>query len=296
MIIAISGKIGSGKDTVTKIIEFLTAQSPTTIETNWETCVHWCKQYIETEEADIDSKWQHKKFASKLKEILAILTGIPDFAEKWDTNRGWRDVPLGEEWKYMRVVHGDPNGYRWTQLYVEGTSFHDLSNVLTIEHCQYTPRTLMTAVGTGALRNTVHPNIHINALFAEYRNTYENNPAYDNLGIYDVTEEFELVNPPMFPNWIISDLRFPNEYEAVKQRGGFAIRIERDKRCDECKETKAEQRGKVCGWITCPQGRPEHESETALDKASFKYTINNNFSMEELIETVRIILQVENIL
>ena len=49
MIISISGKIGSGKDTVAEIIK----------------------------QMSFDKPWEIKKWAGKLKEVATILTGIP---------------------------------------------------------------------------------------------------------------------------------------------------------------------------------------------------------------------------
>ena len=54
MIISISGKIGSGKDTVADIIQSI----------------------------DISRTWEVKKWAGKLKQVATLLTGIP--MEKWE--------------------------------------------------------------------------------------------------------------------------------------------------------------------------------------------------------------------
>ena len=69
MIISVSGKIGSGKDTVAKIIQELTPYH------NWEV----------------------KKFAGKLKVIATILTGIP--IEKFE-DQEFKHTILGPEWDY----------------------------------------------------------------------------------------------------------------------------------------------------------------------------------------------------
>lgn len=69
MIISVSGKIGSGKDTVAKIIQEHTPYH------NWEV----------------------KKFAGKLKVIATILTGIP--IEKFE-DQEFKHTILGPEWDY----------------------------------------------------------------------------------------------------------------------------------------------------------------------------------------------------
>lgn len=58
-------------------------------------------------------------------------------------------------------------------------------------------------------------------------------------------------------------MRFPNELEAVKSRGGITVRVKREK--------------------AVPRARQLHESETALDGAQFDFTIDNNGSLEDLV-------------
>ena len=67
MIISISGKIGSGKDTVADIIQSM----------------------------DISRKWEVKKWAGKLKQVATLLTGIP--MEKWE-DQEFKKTELGPEW------------------------------------------------------------------------------------------------------------------------------------------------------------------------------------------------------
>ena len=67
-LIGISGKIGSGKDTVATIIQELYPQ------------------------------YEVKKFAGKLKDIASILTGIP--VEKFE-DQEFKKTDLGKEWSYV---------------------------------------------------------------------------------------------------------------------------------------------------------------------------------------------------
>ena len=70
----------------------------------------------------------------------------------------------------------------------------------------------------------------------------------------------------LFPFVVVDDMRFPNEYEMVRKRGGLMIVIERDKaRC---------------------QNREKHESEGALDGFDFDHVIYNNGSLSELEEKI----------
>lgn len=65
--------------------------------------------------------------------------------------------------------------------------------------------------------------------------------------------------------YVISDVRFPNEADAVRRNGGFVVRILR------------------------PGIEPtnSHESETALDKYHFDDVINNAGTLEEFQNAVR---------
>lgn len=75
------------------------------------------------------------------------------------------------------------------------------------------------------------------------------------------------------PNWIITDMRFPNEMEAVELREGVTIKVVRP--------------GTAVGT---------HPSETALDDAYFDHVISNDGTIEDLIEKVRQVLTIERII
>jgi hypothetical protein len=65
-------------------------------------------------------------------------------------------------------------------------------------------------------------------------------------------------------NYVISDVRFPNEYEAIKEVGGFVVRVER------------------------PGTQPvnAHPSETALDDHEFDMLFSNDRGLDDLGEAV----------
>lgn len=105
-----------------------------------------------------------------------------------------------------------------------------------------TPRLLMQKIGTDALRNNVHKNIWVNATFSRYCEKC---------------------------NWLITDLRFPNELSAIKAKGGITIRVNRSSILNN----------------------DSHESETSLDYSEFDYIIENNSDLESLKEKVKNILE-----
>ena len=87
-------------------------------------------------------------------------------------------------------------------------------------------------------------------------------------------------NNLQYPLWCITDMRFPNELEAIKNRNGITIRINRG---------LVERTGKLIQ-------EPEHISETALNNAKFDYVIENDGTIEELLNKVKKILINEKII
>ena len=90
----------------------------------------------------------------------------------------------------------------------------------------YTYRELLQLQGTEFGRNIIGPDIWVDALFAGWNQNED---------------------------WVITDVRFPNEVEAIEDRGGIAIRVVRPG----------------------IDSTDTHESETALDNYQFDYTIIN---------------------
>jgi hypothetical protein len=112
-----------------------------------------------------------------------------------------------------------------------------------------TVRDFLQILGTEAMREGLHRNTWINALLADYKPTQ----IIDNEGIVR----------HIYPNWIITDTRFPNELHAVRQTGLVCtIKIVRDQQTD-------------IGAM--------HLSETALDYVSdWDMIIENNGTIEDL--------------
>lgn len=73
-LIGINGIIGSGKDTVGKIIQYLDLMKFTGETPDAQEFKYW---YIDRNHNIENSKWQIKKFAGKLKQIASLMTGIP---------------------------------------------------------------------------------------------------------------------------------------------------------------------------------------------------------------------------
>lgn len=105
-----------------------------------------------------------------------------------------------------------------------------------------TVRDFLQKLGTDALRDGLHHNVWVNALMADYIADEDGN----------------------YPNWVITDTRFPNEAMAIKNKGGIIIRIDR------------------------PGIKPinNHPSETGLDGWNFDYKIQNLSSIFDLKDTI----------
>jgi len=131
--------------------------------------------------------------------------------------------------------------------------------------------------------------VWINALFSNYNDTERNQYILDGSdGI-----KFKQIGHSPESNWIITDTRFLNEAKAIKDRGGILIRVNR-LAVDLNKIAILKTRRKSIAPIPYT---PEHESETALDSYEhFDYVLNNNSTIDELIEQVKQILIKENLI
>lgn len=271
MIIGISGKIGSGKDTVGNIIRHLIAVEKGISFNSKEELSNWeifKKTGILPIRIEHETGWEIKKFAFKLKQMVAILTGctVEDLE-----NQEFKDKQLPEEWNWFRGSETDSEGHSiWTRL----NPTEEAKKILPFPNRikPYTYRELLQRFGTEAVRFQIHENAWCNALFADYKTGKEHIVT---LGI----------KRSGYPNWLITDMRFPNELEAVKKRGGITIRVNRD--WDYSTGIKVLRR---------TPGVPEHASEIALDNSEFDHVINNDDTMEELIEKVNQILITEKII
>jgi hypothetical protein len=175
------------------------------------------------------SGYEIKKFAGKLKIITSILTGIP--LEKLE-DQEFKKTTLGSDWDFADADAPD--------------------NMMTV-------RMFLQKLGTDALRNGLHENVWVNALMADY--------TIDMSGYSDRMTKKDLDD--LYPNWIITDCRFPNEAKAIKDRGGIIIRVNRP-------------------GITAVNAHP---SETSLDDWDFDEVINNNGSKEQLFKKVCSIIE-----
>jgi hypothetical protein len=266
VVIGISGRISSGKDLVAKIIQSIT--SGDRLDKVEEIVLNnWIDPY---------TPWEVRKFADKLKDIVCILIGCNrDQLE----DRNFKEKELGEEWWYYKD--------RINHFIYSYDTFKDLEvvNHGSLELVKLTPRLLLQLIGTDCMRNIIHPDTWVNSLMSEYKGIYRGLPS-----------EYIPGKNLTYPDWIISDMRFPNELKAVKRKGGITIRIERPTfyyRHKITGEIERSHSGLCDGDIYVPVPNSEiveHASETGLDNANFDYVIKNNGSVADLIKSVYEIL------
>lgn len=234
-IIGINGKIGSGKDLTANIIQYLTSECGNPNSSKHRSYQEFLNKGGGYTPRNFDhhyvSDWQIKKFAGKLKTIASLLTGIP--VEKFE-DQEFKKQQMSPEWNM-------------------------------------TYRQFLQNLGTEAMRDGLHTNVWVNALFADYKEHPVNVLKHEGYHLEDV-----------YPNWIITDMRFPNEMEAVEARGGITIRIEREQEFSIFNDKAIETHS--------------HPSETSLDSATFDYVIDNNSDIQSLIEKVKEILIKEKII
>ena len=195
-LIGISGKIGSGKDTTAELIQLVTLYGLNHASEIRAVATRLLDDPELTKFTLQNCNWKIVKYAYKLKLIGSLLTGIP--VENFESQE-FKKTQMTPEWGNLSV------------------------------------REFLQTLGTNALRDQLHEDVWINALFSDFNDS-------DTL--------------------LITDVRFPNEAEAIKKKGGIVVRVDRGLSTDE------------------------HPSETALDNYEFDYVIPNKGDKTQLLEEV----------
>jgi hypothetical protein len=196
------------------------------------------------------SVWHTRRFAGVLKKATAMIIGC----ELSDLEKdSFKNTPLGEEWRRWFVIDknligeslGESNG-RVTPYfsnpedalkYVKEKGWYWLDQVEPTSEI-LTPRLVLQLLGTEGGRDVIHPNIWVNATLGNLK------------------EDDQV---------IITDVRFPNEVEGIKNRKGIVIRVVRPSKVSTS----------------------THPSETSLnDYKNWDYVIVNDGTLEELEEKV----------
>lgn len=135
------------------------------------------------------------------------------------------------------------------------------------KHRPVTPRKMLQLMGTEAGRDVFDYDIWINATFREIE-------RYDAL----------------IPDWVITDVRFPNEMNAVKKAGGIVIRISRGEEPEwfnEAKEANLLERS----FMANERFHDVHYSEWAWIGHPVDFEIKNDGTIHDLKEKLAMILR-----
>lgn len=268
-LVGISGKIESGKDTLARMIALAmycerTGKEPVPENMNFTNAL----MIIQKERIHI------RKFAGPLKDMVCTLTGCTRANLEDITFKGsalppeWnRTLHDAREWLVLQgaemdVVYGKPDE--------EITEWAD-SRGFKFER---TYRELLQELGTNILRTWI-PDVHVNATLATYKPIPVpiKDAKVSGWGKERGSVEFE---KEKLPKWIITDVRFPNEAEAIKERKGIVVRIERKQ----------------------PEGTigTQHSSETSLDNyTGWDVVVDNNGTLEQLYQQAHKIVKQFNL-
>lgn len=296
-LIGINGQIGSGKDTVTGMIQ------------NHELCK--------------DQGFENVKFATKLKQICGTLVGVDPINFE---DQAFKKRLLPPMWRYyvveLDVVVMEPIMKKGKRAIASKTTtktlrFDRLPNGMAIRsqweaedlmrslqkeypnHVEvrgiekhFTYREMLQYIGTDLLRNQFHPDIHVMALFSEYKKKAD---SWDDQGNTTVES---------YPNWVISDTRFKNEAEFIRSKGGLLVRVERYQVDEQAVEKNNPEKiytvmyhdgvgivgkpvdggeEKFLNYEDIRKHKPNaHPSETELDDYEFDVVIYNGDNLERL--------------
>lgn len=275
-IYSLSGCKGSGKDLSGKMINYmLSVEYP---------------EFSDFEERGKNNvelrfpRFENKKFADKLKDMTCLLIGC---TREQLEDREFKEKSLGDEWKRYNPNWISKDSLK-EQLSAVDVTIEDLVRLGKYEpvgekgdyyrsttfDTVMTPRKIMQLIGTECGRDIIHPNIWVNSLFSEYK---ANLICECNGDVVPCDSPNKCPKEKIYPNWLITDLRFENEAKAVKDRGGIIIRINRP----DINDSELQK----------------HRSETALDDYDgFDYVIENDSNIEDLYNKVREVLIKESLI
>ena len=196
MIFGIKGVIGSGKDTVAKMIQYYYACKIG--RKDIEPYLSLGNFLYENNENGFDdnfamSGYEIRKFAYKLKQIAALILNcnVEDFERQEFKDSIMPDIYQLKAQNFLFEEYGyKEKTYRW---FLQHFADH--------------------------LKILLGKDYFVNELFSHYETKIFNRQKYH----IDKENEGILRRTTKYPNWIISDLRFLNEAKAIKDRNGIII-------------------------------------------------------------------------
>jgi len=175
---------------------------------------------------------------------------------------------LSEHWGFHRIAYADPLKQIAMDLWSLSHEqvFGDDTAKETIDpRWGLSGRQIMQRIGTEVVRS-----VHAETWTRKAFDTIQRGCEGGSVMLYSpVTKQFERVEfePSFAQRWVLSDVRFPNEADAVKQHGGTIIKVVRP--------------------ALLRVGYDEHSSEKSIDDIEEDHLIINDGPLELLYSRVK---------
>jgi len=199
------------------------------------------KTYEEFTKEPYAGDFKINKFADKLKDMICVLINC---TRRQLEDRAFKETPLPEQWD----CYIDKTGKIVSQNQYKAMPIYDK---VDCARRKMTPRLMMQLVATECFRNIIHPETWIISTMSSIMSDQSH-------------------------NHIITDVRFHNEADTIKQNGGIIIKINRPSEEDN---------------------NHTHESETQISTYDkYDYIIDNEGSINDLIDKIKNVLISEKII
>lgn len=190
MLIGISGKKQSGKDTICNIIRriesYLYKVRPDETLSTREEVIH----AVNLDKACSDSAWEKHAFADALKACASIILDS--------------DVLMFENERFKNSP---------TTL-----------DLMDSDNVRMTNRKFLQLLGTEVGRS-IDKDLWVKVLISKYKSKFSQRIEY---GYDEFGKRVPIEMIVMEPCWIVTDTRFPNEADAIRREGGLLIRVNRN--------------------------------------------------------------------
>lgn len=162
---------------------------------------------------------------------------------------------LGSQWQIRKFADGVRDVARILAPGVRFDSWEEkLKNMppeWSTNGVPMTVREFLQKVGTEAMRDGLHPDVWVNYLMSKY-----------------FPNGFTLEQPMVYPSWLITDVRFPNEVAGVRSKGGIIVRVDR----------------------SGVDPVNSHVSESYIPQIEADCVVDNSFTFRELIDEANKVL------
>lgn len=259
MIIGISGKLQTGKNTSAHMMQFIIENYKEGLDAD-----SMFASYLLDYDYDF-KKTEQKQFASKIKQIVALLINcdVKDLEDESFKNK----ILSKEWWKYKL-----PNG----QLLAYTDNNPDFIKKYNL--IKMTPRLMMQLIGTEGMRDIIHPNIWITSLFNDYKedsNWLITDCRFPNEAKAIKDRNSILIRVERFCYDSAEDFLVCNSNSELRKIGIQDYNINKTLSLEEITNI-----AKAHGYVPFSK---QHESETALDEyIEWDYVVNNNSTFKEL--------------